>query len=96
MRQNKQLSKTLTKNDLTKIRGILPQNWRTKLAEKHATLTLRHITEVFNLRSKNPDSVRLVWGTINEALKSAEQYNMAAKVQNHISLCTALDNVIQK
>jgi hypothetical protein len=96
MRQNKKHTKTLTKRDLTNIRGILPQNWRLKMAETHSTLTLRHITEVFNLRSKNPESVRLVWGTINEALNQAGAAELADRVQNHISFCTALDNVIQK
>jgi hypothetical protein len=96
MRQNKKLMQTLTKKELTKIRGILPQNWRLKLHETYDGLALRHITEVFNLRSKNPDSVRLVWGTINEALRAADQTDLATKVEKHISICTALDNVTHK
>ena len=95
MRQNKQDKKTLTKRDLTKIRGFLPQNWRLKIAEKHTDISLRQITEVFNLRSKNPDQVAKVWGTINEALNAAEQYDLATRVQKHISFCNVLCNVLQ-
>lgn len=87
--------KTLTKRDLTKIRGFLPQNWRLKIAEKHAGVSVRQITEVFNLRSKNPDQVAIVWGTINEALNAANQTRLADRVQQHIAFCTALNNVIQ-
>lgn len=73
----------------------MPQNWRLKIAEKHASISVRTMTEVFNLRNKKAENVSAVWGTINEALNEARQFSLAEKVKNYISSCSALDNVIQ-
>lgn len=73
----------------------MPRNWRLKIAEKHEGLALRQITDVFNLRTRNPKDNQAVWGTINEVLKAAGQEELVQKVENRLAFCVALDNVIQ-
>lgn len=86
----------LTKDDLTKIRTFLPRNWRFLIHQRHAGISLRQITEVFHQRTNNPEDNKIVWTTINEALKGAGQKQLAEKVKKRISFSSTLYKHIQK
>jgi hypothetical protein len=85
----------LTNAELAKIRSFLPQNWRQKIHENNAGISLRQITEVFNQRTKNLDHNKIVWGAINEVLRNAGQEKLVERVDKCISFCSALYNIIQ-
>lgn len=83
---------TLTKRELTKIREILPYNWRQLLSEQTDTITVRQISNVFSQNTKNPADNVTVWGYVNTILEGAGELDLAARVQTRLSFYTLLCN----
>lgn len=74
----------LTQTDITTIRDLLPFNFRQQLATK-TELTPRQISEVFNLRTTNPDHNQKVWEVIKRWLRSAGRDDLAEKCKQRIA-----------
>lgn len=77
------------KQDLQKIRKLLPYDWRLQIAQGHPQITPRLISETFYLRTRNADSTEIVFGMIAKMLDALGEKQLAEKCQNRIQLCRA-------
>jgi hypothetical protein len=82
----------LTKRELTKIRQVLPFNWRALLAESVDTISVRQITNVFAQNTGNARDNVIVWGYVNKILKAAGREKLAERVRARVSFYECLYN----
>jgi hypothetical protein len=74
---------TLGPDDINSIRNLMPYDWRKQIAGATG-LTERQISEVFYLRTSNPDHNFLVWAIIRRKLKALHMDDLATKVNTRI------------
>jgi hypothetical protein len=75
------------KGDLTKIRKLLPYNWRQQIHQMHPAISERQITETFYLRTRNAEHAEIVFSTIYQMLQNLGKTDLAQLCQNRIQLC---------
>lgn len=85
----------LTKSELDQIRDILPFNWRDLIHQKHDSIKLRQITQVFSQQTTNPADNLAVWTEINTCLTNAGKKKLSQKVEKLLSFYSSLCNVSQ-
>lgn len=79
----------LKMDDINSIRNLLPYDWRIQIASATG-LTERQVSEVFYLRTTNPEHNKAVWMVIKRQMKAMHQTDLVDKIKARIaSTCIA-------
>lgn len=83
----------LTNRQLSEIRKYLPYGFFTVLAEKHDSISLRQIREVFGQRTTNADHNEIVWTAVRKKLTLFQRHDLIKAVNARLSFCKNLLHV---